>query len=424
MGVLQRLGILPTTLTPPTPEELSGPIYGALAMQMKDLPVEELWEQQPHLRTVTDFIARSVSSTGLHVYRRMEDGGRERVRSGWLADLCKKSSKSSLMSSLIYRAVMDYCLYDEWIWYVTQREDQAPEILPIPHHWVHSTRWEDPWTMKSLVLADERGRPFEIPADRIIRQHGYSPHSLANGTSAITALRETLQEQLESAAYRAQLWRNGPRLGGIITRPKDVKWDDTARNRFKRSWSSQYSGRGSGAGGVPVLEDGMDFKAFHLKADDEKVVEVTKLSLQTVASAFHINPTMVGLLDNANYSNVREFRKSLYGDSLGPVIKQLEDVLNEFLIPMLAETMPAEDTDGVYFEFNLDEKLRASFEEKAAVTSTAVGGPWMAPNEARAMNNMPAIEGGDDLLRPLNVSAAGAPEIEPTVDDPPKEEAT
>lgn len=125
---------------------------------------------------------------------------------------------------------------------------------------------------------------------------------------------------------------------------------------------------------------------------------MTKLSLQTVASIYHVNPVMVGLLDNANYSNVREFRRSLYGDSLGPIIKQVEGVINEFLRPMI------DDDDAVYVEFNLDEKLRASFEEKAAVTSTAVGGPWMTRNEARAMNNLPAIDGGEDLITPLNVT--------------------
>ena len=124
----------------------------------------------------------------------------------------------------------------------------------------------------------------------------------------------------------------------------------------------------------------MDFKPFHLKAQDEQVVDMTKLSLQTVASVYHVNPTMVGLLDNANYSNVREFRRSLYGDSLGPLIKRIEDALNLIVLPMLGEP------EGVYVEFNLDEKLRASFEEKAAVTSTAVGGPWMTVNEARAVS--------------------------------------
>ncbi|MHC9695122.1 hypothetical protein ACQXYF_09600 [Corynebacterium diphtheriae] len=63
-----------------------------------------------------------------------------------------------------------------------------------------------------------------------------------------------------------------------------------------------------------------------------------------------------------------------------------------------------DDDDAVYVEFNLDEKLRASFEEKAAVTSAAVGGPWMTRNEARAMNNLPAIDGGEDLITPLNAT--------------------
>ena len=54
-----------------------------------------------------------------------------------------------------------------------------------------------------------------------------------------------------------------------------------------------------------------------------------------MANAFHVNPTMVGILDNANYSNVREFRKMLYGDTLGPLIAEIESTLNAFLIPIM-----------------------------------------------------------------------------------------
>ena len=62
------------------------------------------------------------------------------------------------------------------------------------------------------------------------------------------------------------------------------------------------------------------------------------------------------------------------------------------------------DTDRFYVEFNLEEKLRASFEEKAAVTSTAVGAPWMTVNEARELNNLKNIDGGDELIMPLNMT--------------------
>lgn len=408
MGLMQRLGILPSSWQAPAPEVLAAPIFDSLAWKVQDLSVEQLFTEQPHLRTVTDFIARSIASVSLHVFSRSEEGGRERVREGQLARMMRRASSDELMYDMLHGSIMDLCLYDEFFWFVTISDGEDAEILRIPPTWIVKKNFASPWTLKSVTITDDRtGHPLDLPAENLVWIHGYAPGTMKHGTSPVHALKDSLREQLESAAYRGQLWKNGPRLGGVITRPQNASWDNRARQRFKASWQSQYSGRGSGAGGTPVLEDGMDFKPFHLKAQDEQVVDMTKLSLQTVASVYHVNPTMVGLLDNANYSNVREFRRSLYGDSLGPLIKRIEDALNLIVLPMLGEP------EGVYVEFNLDEKLRASFEEKAAVTSTAVGGPWMTVNEARAMNNMTSIDGGDDLIRPLNVGVAGDSSGEP-----------
>ena len=60
------------------------------------------------------------------------------------------------------------------------------------------------------------------------------------------------------------------------------------------------------------------------------------------------------------------------------------------------------DDATFYVEFNMQERLRARFEEQAAVTSKAIGAPWMTVNEGRVMNNLPKIDGGDVLSRPLN----------------------
>jgi hypothetical protein len=51
--------------------------------------------------------------------------------------------------------------------------------------------------------------------------------------------------------------------------------------------------------------------------------------------------------------------------------------------------------------------MRGSFEEQAGVLSTSVGAPWMTRNEARAKQNMSAIDGGDELITPLNVLVGG-----------------
>jgi hypothetical protein len=62
---------------------------------------------------------------------------------------------------------------------------------------------------------------------------------------------------------------------------------------------------------------------------------------------------------------------------------------------------------NAYVEFDLAEKLKGSFEERASIIQASVGGPWMTRNEARADNNLPPIEGGDELIVPLNVIEGG-----------------
>lgn len=410
------------------PTEFSGDVdmigFATPAMWLRSMKPEQFFAEQPHLRTVTTFIARMVATVGLHVYERADDGGRERVRDTWVSAAIRKPNPNQSMYSLIYESIMDLCLHDTFIWFLTEDAD-LPErfrIDRIPPGWVMDYKWADPWTLKKIAIRDHKtGEPIWLPADRIVRVHGYSPTTVRHGLSPIEALKGTLEEQLESAAYRSQLWKNGPRISGVIERPKDApKWDATARHRFKASWRAQYSGKGSGVGGTPVLEDGMQLKTMHLSAKDEDLVEMTKLSLSTVAQVYHINPTMVGLLDNANYSNVREFRQSLYGDSLGPLITQIEDCLNLFVLPWMSRFDNSIDPDRMYIEFNVESRLRGRFEEQAAVTSTAVGSPWMTRNEARAMNNLPAVDGGDDLIVPLNMTTEGAEDDPPGDPQPPE----
>ena len=161
----------------------------------------------------------------------------------------------------------------------------------------------------------------------------------------------------------------------------------------------EFTRAGSKTGGTPIFEEGMRLETSEFNSANAEWAESVKLSLVTVAQVYQVNPVMVGVLDNANYSNAKEFSKSLYTNTLGPQIRMIEQRLNTFLIPMLGLD-PAEHL----LEFNIEEKLRGSFEEQAAVASAAVGAPYMTRNEIRRMNNLPAIEGGDDLIMPLNLA--------------------
>jgi phage portal protein BeeE len=119
------------------------------------------------------------------------------------------------------------------------------------------------------------------------------------------------------------------------------------------------------------------------------------------ASAYFIQPPMVGLLDEASFSNITEQHKMLYQDTLAPQCVAIEEDIDLQLLPEFA------DTEGIYCEFNLEEKLKGSFEEQTKSLQSAVGGPYMTRNEARARMNLPSLPEGDTLITPLNVTKGG-----------------
>ena len=146
----------------------------------------------------------------------------------------------------------------------------------------------------------------------------------------------------------------------------------------------------------------MTFNPVSQTAKDLQYIEARKLTRQEVASAYFIPPPMIGILDNATFSNITEQHKMLYQDCLGPWLTMITEEIELQLIP---DFEPA--PERFYVEFNLREKLTGSFEERADAIQKSVGGPTMTVNEARALDNRPPIDGGDDLIRPLNVTQNG-----------------
>lgn len=359
---------------------------------------ESMWRSQPHLRKVVEFIARNVASTPLRVYERVSDTDRQRVHAGPLADVLRAPAKGMSPYRFWHSVISDGLLYDRWavvvdlgtrtLWHVpsARLRLETDEL-----NRVKSARFYP------LATRDRRGvsEAQDLPLDRLIFDHGYAP--TGSGLSPVHTLRDVLDENAESVRYRREVWENGARVPGYIHRPTDAPpWEKTRRDRFVTAMR-EYTKAGSRAGGLPLLEDGMELrevKAFTPR--DSLDIKGRELSAVEVATAFHIAPELVGARQG-NYSNMDAFRQMLFGPSLGPYIVALESVLNAQLVPVLA---PGGD---VYVEANVEAKMRGSFEEQAQIMQQATGGPWLTRNEARAMQNRPPIDGGDEIITPLNV---------------------
>lgn len=385
-GQLSGVAVAPS-MTFPTYVQLASDVYREYGA---------LYRRQPQIRTVVSFLARNIAQLGLHTYRRVSDTDRERLTDHPLARILAAPGAKLTRYRLIERLVCDYAIYDAAFW-VKVRLDTGELLgvipVPPPRMEVQGDNWLEP---QQFVVHGSKGK-LELAPDDVVHFHGYDPDDLRKGSSPIEALRSMLAEEFEATRSREQMWRNGGRMSGVLKRPADApKWDPTSRARFGESWKAYTAGGGS-AGGTPILEDGMEYEQIALDPSKAQYIEARKLTREEVAAAYHIPLPMVGILDHATFSNIREQHQQLYQDTLGPWLTMIQEEIALQLIPDLP------DSDDVYVEFNLQEKLRGSFEEQASQLQTAVGAPWLLRNEARARMNLPAIDGGDELITPLNV---------------------
>ena len=358
-----------------------------------------IWRTQGAVRTVVDFLGRNIASLGIHQFKRVSDTDRQRVTDSGLIQLINQPNPGTTRYRLFDALVRDYGIYDRAYW-LKMKGEGRPYLLRLPPSRV--TPVGDSWLWpEAFEFTGSKGKKT-FKAEDVVHFRGYSPDGDLGGQPPIEALRSVLAEEYEASRMRENTLRNGARVSGYLERPVGAPaWSEGAADRFTNSWRAQYSGNGAQAGGTPILEDGMKFVSASQTAEQLQYVEARKLTREEVAAAFFIPPPMVGILDHATFSNVKEQHKHLYQDTLGPWLAMIAQELILQLLPDFP------DAEGDYLEFNMAEKLRGDFAEQAAQVQTSVGGPWMTRNEARALNNLPAIEGGDELIVPLNVVEGG-----------------
>lgn len=378
---------------------------GDAPTQVINYDARRLYQTQDNLKAVVDFMANSIAQLPLKTYRRAGETERIRDRDSTAAKLLWRPNRDQTSYEFIRGLTTEYFIFGAvYVWFLP--DPDAPsgyQLRIIPSEWVKDVDGDTVYAPSMIhVQASTDAKRIDIPRDEFVLFRTYSPGNPGGFVSPVSALRQTLQEQIEAANFRKELWHSSGRLNAQIIRPKDVQpWDDEQRRRWTTAFREAWGAGGSKAGSIPVMEDGMEIKPFQTSFKEQQWAESIKLSRESVAAAYGINPSLIWHSDTQTYASSKDNARALYAECLGPVLQMLQQRLNSFLLPMVGAD------ESTYVEFDLTEKLKGSFEERASILQSSVGGPWMTRNEARADNNLPPIEGGDDLIVPLNVIEGG-----------------
>lgn len=371
--------------------------------QVMNISARDLYYSQANLAAVVNFLAASIAQLPLKVYKRAEDDSRIRDRTSPAARLLWSPNPDQtgfeFFRALYTEIAIFGCVY---VWVIPDADsDSGWQMRIIPTHWISSTEKSNSYSADKITVISGNGESaIEIPKTEYVRFSTYSPGNPGGYVSPISALRQTLEEQIQAGRFRRELWKSSGRLNAQIIRPKDVaQWSDTTRERWIAAFREAWGAGGSKAGAIPLMEDGMEIKPFQTSFKEQQWMESVKLSREDVAAAYRINPSLVWHTDTQTYASSRDNARALYAECLGPDLQMIQQRINSFLLPMIGAE------EGTYVEFDLTEKLKGSFEERANIIQSSVGAPWLTRNEARRDNNLPPIEGGDDLIIPLNVAS-------------------
>ena len=368
------------------------------------LTARQLYATQANLHAVVSFLADSVAQLPLKVYKRVDENVRERDRSSQAAQLLFRPNADqtsyelwdALMTELLLMGVAT-------LWLLPDPDSESGyQMRLIPKEWISDTERKTNYAPDVIRIAAGTGGIIDIPRSEFIQFRMYSPGNPGGYQSPISALKQTLREQIQADKFRTEIWRSSGRFNAYVTRPANVQpWDDQTRKRFAAAFREGWGHGGENAGKMPILEDGMEVKPYQFNSKEAQYAETKQLSREDVAAAYHVNPSLIWHTTTQTYASSKDNARALYAECLGPILQMLQQRINAFLLPMLGA-----DSE-TYVEFDLSEKLKGSFEERASILQSAVGGPYMTRNEARADNNLPPLEGGDELIVPLNVTEGG-----------------
>lgn len=190
---------------------------------------------------------------------------------------------------------------------------------------------------------------------------------------------------------QAQQMENGSRPSGILTTEQNLKPEQIMS--IAEGWRQATTGKNQYR--TPVLDGGFKFLPIIMNASDSQLIETRKHQITEVCAAFGVLPAVLGVDDKTQaFASVEAMMRWHLAHTLRPWLVRWEQSIDRELL---------DKAGPVFAKFDTREMEKASTKERAESYRTLVELGIMTRNEARDMEGLPPLPGGDDPLMPMNM---------------------
>ena len=356
---------------------------------------ENLYSQHYVAYACVAAYADAIASLPLKVYERMPDNERKLITSGPLVDLLAKPNPAYDWYEFCYGMVTSFLMGGEA---AVEKINSQLGTRVVQMQLMRPDRFGPIVNEREGLVGYQYvvgTQAYGYETNEIIFFKTFNPTNQWRGLSPLTAARLDIETDLFAARHNKSVLQNAGIPGGVLETDQALLKRD--RKEMRVEWEALHRGVNK-HGRVAILDQGTKFNGATLSQKDLQWLEGRQHSAEAICVVFRMPGTVIGIERSVNRSTADVVTRGWYKAPVRSLTRRFERKLTL----ELAQTF----NKNYFVEFLMDDVLRPEFEKRAEAGSKAW---WIKPNEKRKWENLPPVEGGDELYVPVNMAAGGAP---------------
>ena len=343
-------------------------------------------------------ISETIASLPLNVYRRLEDGGKEKYPLHPVHELLH-SKPNPEMTAFQFReiAVEHLLLWGNFYAQIIHDGWGKPiELWPLRPDQMDIFRSETDNTLRYKYRPVGTSEIRIFPATDILHIPGLGFNGVT-GYSVITMAREAIGLGIAAEEFACRFFANDATPPTLLTHPG--KLSEKAQQNLRDSWNKVHQGLDNKFK-FAILEEGLDVKTIGMPLKDAQFLELRKFQRTEICSIFRTPPHMIGDLEKATFSNIEQQSIDFVVNTIRPWLVRLEQA---YKLKLFNER----EQKRYFVEHVIDGLLRGDSGARAQYYNTMFNTGVYSINDIRELENKNPIPHGDKHFVPMNMQELG-----------------
>lgn len=338
-----------------------------------------------------DLLSKTVATLPLFVYDRDAAGQKILARGTTLWQLLHDAPNGRMTPSEFWGAMMLNLMLRGNAYARVARNGRGDPIALWPLSSDQIVPYVDPETGDLFYEYQRETERLLLPGAEVL--HIKDTGNGMVGLSRIDFMRASVNEAARAQAQATRLFANGNKPTGLLMVP--AKLSDEQRARLRANFGDIASGTESR---LFVLEADMKYQAISLSPQDVELLETRRFTVEEICRWFGVPPVLVGQSNVTTWgSGIEQILDGFYKLTVRPLLSMIEQAIAR-------RVLTASQRASYTVEFSFDALLRASLKDRMDIYAKAVQNGVMTRNEARQLENLPPVDGGQLATAQINLA--------------------